>query len=168
MEIKVNPDLVAHWPQIRNIFSKSFFSSFHFAIATINADGTPHVSPIGSLILDRQQQKGFYFEIFTSHLQKNLEANPNVCVLATNSGGFFWLRSLAIGRFRVPPAVRLRGFAGARRLATNEEISRWRRRIGFLRFLPGYRLLWGNLQYVREIEFCDFEPVKMGRMTARL
>jgi uncharacterized protein len=159
-------DLVADWKQIRHIFIRSFFSSFHYAIATVSPDGTPHVSPIGSLILDTDKPEGFYFEIFVSHLRQNIEVNPRISVMATHSGLFFWLRSLIAGKFSQPPAIRLHGTAGIRRPATQEEIRLWQKRVGILRFLRGYKLLWGNLTYVREVRFHKFETVKMGRMTA--
>lgn len=157
---------IKDWQAIRSVFRKSFASSFHFAVASVNADGIPHISPIGSLLLDLKEPRGFFFEIFTTQLRTNIEANRNVCVLAVNSGMRFWLRSLFAGRFSEPPAIRLYGLAGARRLASADEIRAWQRRTGILRRLKGYALLWGNLKYVREIQFTGVEEVKMGKMTS--
>jgi predicted pyridoxine 5'-phosphate oxidase superfamily flavin-nucleotide-binding protein len=40
-----------HWETIRTIFEEAYKSCSHFAIATVNEDGSPHVTPIGALIL---------------------------------------------------------------------------------------------------------------------
>ena len=50
-----------HWETIRAVFEEGFKSCSHFAVATVNEDGSPHVTPIGALIL-REDQTGFYFE----------------------------------------------------------------------------------------------------------
>ncbi len=76
---------VQQWDTMRKIFRNAFNSSFHYAIATVNKDGTPHVTPIGSLMLGDDRQ-GFYFEGYVSALARNLEHNKRVCVLAVNSG----------------------------------------------------------------------------------
>jgi uncharacterized protein len=89
--MSIETSLQNQWASIRELFKDSFFSSFHYAIASINLDGTPHVTPIGSLLLNRAEPKGIYFEIFTSTLRKNVERDPNVCVLAVNSGRWFWI-----------------------------------------------------------------------------
>jgi len=164
--IRCSTAAIENWKEIRGIFKRSFTSSFHYALATVNADGTPHVTPIGSLLLDREEARGVYFEIFTSRTRKNVEANPNICVLAVNSAMGFWLKSLMKGKFVEPPGARLYGKAGPRRLATPEEIAHWHRRTGFLRRLKGYDMLWGNLTYVREVAFTRYEPVLMGRMSS--
>jgi len=39
------------WSQLKPLAGRVFGSSLHFAMATINPDGTPHITPIGSLIL---------------------------------------------------------------------------------------------------------------------
>ena len=40
-----------NWADIKKLFGQAFRSSFHYALATVNEDGEPHVTPIGSLIL---------------------------------------------------------------------------------------------------------------------
>ena len=37
----------AQWPQIKKLFKRSFTSSLHFAMASVNKQGEPHVTPIG-------------------------------------------------------------------------------------------------------------------------
>jgi hypothetical protein len=158
--------LERNWKDIRRLFARSFGSSFHYAIASVNENGEPHVTPIGSLILC-EPGRGFYFEEFPRQLRRNLEINQRVCVLAVNSGIWFWLRSLFGGRFVSPPAVRLYGTVGELREASAQEIRLWHRRVGKLRFTKGYRLMWKNMQTVRDIHFTRMEPVRIGEMTRR-
>ncbi len=159
-------ELKARWPEIRSLFRKAFSTSLHFSIASVCPDGTPHVTPIGSLILSPSEPKGVYFEIFTSQLRKNIEHNPDVCVLAVNSGISFWVRSLLKGRFSEAPAIRLLGKVGPRRTPTESEIARWRRKLRPIQWLKGSGRLWGNLSAVRDIHFTRVEPIRMGKMTA--
>lgn len=156
-----------YWEKIRKLFNRSFYSSLHYAIATVNPDGTPHVTPIGSLIL-LDGQKGVYFEEFPNQLPANLGSNPRLSVLAVNSGKLFWLKSLLAGAFATPPGIRLYGIAGQRREATPEELKAWHRRISPFRFTKGYQLLWKNMKHVREIRFESYEPIHLGMMTKSL
>jgi hypothetical protein len=157
-----------HWRLVRRVFASAFASSRSYAVATVGADGAPHVTPIGSLILQRPGQ-GFFFEEFPQQLSKNLDRDPRLCVLAVDSGRWLWLRALFTGRFARPPAVRLRGRAlGAAREATAAERALWLRRVRVLRPLRGHRLLWANMRRVRDVAFEEVEPVECGSMTARL
>lgn len=152
------------WPAAQAMFRRGFRSSFHYAVATVAADGTPHVAPIGSVLLT-EPGRGVFFDMFTSQLSQNLDADPRLCVLAVDSGRWFWFTSLARGRFAVPPALRLVGTAGPSRAATLEEQQRFRRRVRPLRRLRGHRLLWGNLATVRDVEFERADTVNLGPMT---
>ena len=160
-------EIGANWETIRNLFRNSFLSSLHYAMATTNADGSPHVTPIAALIL-REDRTGFYFEVYTDKMSKNLSKDRRVCVMAVNSDLLFWARSFMEGKFDVPPAVRLGGTVGERREATQEEIAVWRERVEFAREMKGYDLLWKTMRYVRDIYFDSFEPVYLGAMTAEL
>ena len=60
-------DIAEHWKDVKALFKESFKSSFHYAIATVNEDGEPHVTPIGSLILGKPGH-GLYFEEFSRQL----------------------------------------------------------------------------------------------------
>lgn len=155
------------WAQIRNIFQDAFNSSFHFAIATVNKDGSPHVTPIGSLIL-QADRKGFYFEEYVSNLSRNLQHDKRVCVMAVNSGKWGLIKSFFLGKFLVPPGVRLRGTAGERREATPEELALFRKRVRKYRMLKGYDLLWSKLRHVREIRFDSYEPIRVGTLTRHI
>ena len=146
------------------MFKRAFRSSFHYSVATVDPDGTPHVTPIGSVMLT-EPGRGILFDVFTSHLARNLDHDPRVCVMAVDTTKRFWLTSLARGRFDAPPALRLTGTAGPRRTPTIEEQQRWLRRVRSMRRLKGHDLLWGNLMHVRDLEFEDAVPVRLGVMT---
>ena len=162
-------ELIANWKDIKSLFNRSFHSSFHFAIATVTENGDPHATPIGSLILGKPG-RGFYFEKkFTKHLPLNFEHNKKVCVLAVNSSRWFWLKSLIVGRFASPPALRLHGVAGPLREATEAEAALFQKRVKRVRFSRGHALMWRNMRMVRDIAFTGIEPVhmEMTRQTGR-
>lgn len=71
-------DIKENWKDIKKLFSESFRSSFHYAIATVNAEGDPHVTPIGSLIL-MGPGRGYYFEEFPRQLPQNLAGGDTEC-----------------------------------------------------------------------------------------
>lgn len=158
-------EISGHWESIRSLFEKTFNSSFHYAIATVNEDGSPHITPIGSLILDPENSKGFYFEEYAGRMPKNLQKDNRVCVMAVNTSKWAAWKSFFLGRFTSPPAVRLIGVAGERREATQQEVELFRKRVRKFRMFKGYDILWGNLRIVREIHFHAFEPVRAGVMT---
>lgn len=157
-------DPIDYWPQIRRVCNHALGSSLHYSMATINADGPPHVTPIGSLLL-REPGRAIYFEKFTRHMLENLRHNNKICVLAVNSGLWFWLKSLFRGRFATPPALRLHGTVGAPRKATSEEIALWQRRVRRLRRTKGHALIWRDMCDVRDIHFTKVEGVHIGPMT---
>ncbi len=160
-------DISNNWDQIRKHFNKSFRTNFHMAVASVNNENLPDVTPIGSLFLNRDQT-GFYFEKYPDTLPKNAGYNKNICILGVNSNMWFWLRSLFKGRFKTYPAVKLYGKLGERRPATNKEISRLNRRMKATRGLKGNRYLWGEMKFVREIEFTNARITQMGKMTENL
>lgn len=152
-----------NWEIIRKEFKKSLFK----AIATVNSDGSPHITPIGSLILQREF-KGIYFEVFTRKMPANFDNNQRICVMSVNANLLFWLQGLYTGKFNTPPAVRIYGNAGVRRKATETEKELWDKKVKFFKNMKGYELLWKRADYVREIEFDSFEPVNAGVMTKGL
>lgn len=155
------------WKDIKRFFNQSFSSSFHYSFATVNENGEPHVTPIGSLIL-REPGHGVYFEEFPRQLSLNLQNNKKVCVLAVNSSRWFWIKSLFGGRFASPPAIRLYGTVGEVREATEKEIKLWHHRVRWTRASKGYALMWKNMKMVRDINFYRLEPVNIGVMTQGL
>lgn len=156
------PISATDWQAIRRHFRRSFSSNLHTAVATADAEGQPSVSPIGSLLLNREDYTGFYFELYTASIPKNARANRRVCVMSVDSGKWFWLKSLFRGNFSRPPMIKLYGELGERRPANPEEIARFQRRAGWLLNLPGGKKLWGQLHFVREIRFDGFELAKLG------
>lgn len=155
------------WNQLKPLAGKVFGSSLHFAMATINSDGTPHVTPIGSLILTNPGE-AYFFEVLARQLPRNLDRGSPIAVLGVISSLRLWVPSFVAGRFRSPPAFRLLGVAGERRPSTPEEKARWRRKVRFLRWTRGYDVLWANVDTVRELRFHELLPVSIGPMTSQL
>jgi hypothetical protein len=153
------------WNEIKRLFERSFVSSFHYSIASVTDVGEPHVTPIGSLILGRPGQ-GFYFEEYATQLPRNYLNNRNICILAVDSGRWFWIKSLIGGRFASAPAIRLYGLAGERREASKKELILWHKRVKPMSFSKGHAMMWQNMKMVREIEITKVLPVHMGKMTA--
>lgn len=160
-------DIVKDWLNIRKHFSKSFFSSLHFSIASINEENVPTVSPIGTVFLNKNQT-GFYFEKFIKSIPKNSTLNNNICVLAVNSSKRFWLKSLFKEQFYTHPAIKLYGKIGQRRKATPLELRALNRRMRFTKLLKGHKYLWNDMQYIREITFYKAEKMNIGKMTTNL
>ncbi len=156
----------AHWHVLGRLFRRASCTSRAYAVATVDAEGAPHVTPIGSLVFTGPG-RAFFFEDYTSQLAANLDRDPRLCVLAIDSGLLFWLKALFRGRFSRPPAVRLRGRgAGPAREATEAERRLWLRRVRHVRFLRGHDMLWGSLHRVRDVVFDRVEPVNLGPLTA--
>lgn len=153
-----------HWETIRAVFEEGYKSCFHFAVATVNEDGAPHVTPIGALAL-REDRTGFYFEEYPTRMPGNLKQNPRVCILAVNADTALWGKSLIEGKFPIPPAVRLMGVVGELREATTDEIDVFQKRVAFAKETKGYKLLWEKMARVRDISFDSFDPVHIGKMT---
>ncbi len=153
-----------NWEKIKKLLIACGKSNMHYAFATVNDDGEPHVTPMGSLILGKPG-KGLYFEQYTRSLTHNLNANKKICVLAVNSSKWFWIKSLFRGGFSTPPAVRLHGTVGDLREASEKEIELWRKRVRSFSFSKGHAMMWANMKMVRDIEFTRVEPVHMGEMT---
>jgi len=156
-----------HWDEIRKIFEEAYKSCFHYAVATVNPDGSPHITPIGGLFL-RDDKTGFYFEEFPSRLPRNLKQNPRICVMAINADKLFWGKALMDGKFPSPPGVRLLGKASAVREGTKQEIDLWQKKVGFTHSMKGYKLMWEGMHHVRDIQFDAFEPIELGAMMAGL
>jgi len=156
--------IVTNWKDIRQMFATVFRSSQHYTIATITPEGFPHITPIGSVIL-REPGHAIYFEEFAQNLPRNLEQNPNVCILAVRTGYFYWLTALLRGRFESAPAVRLHGTVGPAREATKEEIALWQHRVRRVKRTRGYDLLWKNMRTVRDVQIQQADTVRLGAMT---
>jgi hypothetical protein len=157
-------ELRDNWEQIKITFDAGIKSSLHCAIASVGADGYPHVTPIGFVFL-RDDYTAFYFEEYAKKLPQNIAHNPRVCLHLVNSGSWFWLSSLLHGRFASGPGIRLRGVAGERRISSEGEKSAYRARVQRFRWTKGYALIWNDLSHVRDIHLESFEPVVYPKMT---
>ncbi len=159
-------DIKSDWAKIRRHFSKSFSSSLHVSIASVDKAGQPTVTPIGSLFLN-DDMSGFYFEKFPSLLPVHAEENSKVCVLAVNSNKKMWLSALLQSHFKSYPALKLYGNLGDRRKATESELRALKRRMRFTRILPGHKYLWDEMLFIREINFTSVSGINLGKMTNR-
>ena len=63
-------DIGDSWAKIRALFRNALGSCGHCALATVNEDGSPHVTPIGAIFL-REDQTGFFFD---ENLKKSRES----------------------------------------------------------------------------------------------
>ena len=146
---------------------KAFKTNRYYAVASVDKDGNPHITPIGSLIL-REDCTGFFSERFPEKSRKNYKTNDRIAVMAINTGFFFWFKSIRKGVFESPPGVRLYGRVGKRREATEEERARWLKRVNIAKGTRGYHLLWKDMVCVRDIHFDGARPVEAGSMTQNL
>lgn len=160
-------DIVNQWKEIKTHFRKSFASNLHIVIASVDAEGQPSATPIGSLFLN-QDQTGFYFEKFPHKLFEASKANAQVCILGVNSSFWFWIKSLFYGKFNYVPAIKLYGQLGIKRKATDRELQRLKRRMKYVSWLKGSKYLWSDMEMVREITFTKTEIINLGKMTESL
>ncbi|MGB1310762.1 MAG: pyridoxamine 5'-phosphate oxidase family protein [Leucothrix sp.] len=156
-----------HWPKILEALNSGKKSNRFFSIATVNSDGTPHVTPIGHAFFN-DNMTGYYFDQFSAAMPRNFESNKNICLMSVNSSTLFWLKSLYIGKFSAPPAIRLMGTVGERRDANQKELERLHQSISVTSRLRGHKLLWGNLTKVRDMQFSAFSPAKYPIMCDEL
>lgn len=160
-------DLIKDWSKIQEVFESSIKSSKHAAIATVDANGCPTITPIGFTFLN-DNQTAYYFEQFSEAMPINFENNKNVCLLLVNSRTSFWAKSLITGKFSSYPGIRLYGTAGERRQATPEELTKLQERKGILSILKGSKLIWADLTTVRDIQITSVRPIKYPRMMEHL
>lgn len=156
-------DLQQHWPQVLQVLRSGKQSSKHFAIATVDPSGNPHVTPIGHAFF-RDDMTGYYFDAYSRAMPRNFEHNPRICLMAVNSGAWFWLKALGRAQFDAAPAVRLFGEVGPQRDATADEQRTLQQSIRLTRSLPGHKLLWGALTRVRDMAFSSFSPAEYPAM----
>lgn len=148
------------WTDIRHLFARARYAS----IATVDPEGRPHVTPIGSLVLDRAPGRGFWFEIFTRSMPGHLERDARLCAMAVDTRLSFWSRALLAGRFPTAPGIRLVGVAGARREPTEQEVEWFQRRVRPVRWTRGHDLLWKEFRWGREVAFEEVLPIRLGKM----
>lgn len=157
-------DVQQDWKMIRKYFKQYNLSSMHCSMATVNPDGSPWVTPIGSLLLNNDCS-GIYFEIFTRGMPKNLNNNRKIVVMGVNSSFIYWFKSVILGKFSTPPALRLIGTTGQVRRATEQERKRIKKMLAPFRHTSGYKKMWSRLEFVRDITFEKVIDVNLGSMT---
>lgn len=87
------------WTTARRVMHCAIRSSLHSSIASLNADGSSHVTPIGLVIADVDHDLG-------------------VTILAVDSGPGVWAKSLLRSQFVSAPGIRLVGTVGEQREST--------------------------------------------------
>jgi hypothetical protein len=161
-----DPDV---WTTVRSVVARARSSSLHCSIASIGPDGTPHVTPIGSLMLGAPGHAS-YLDVFNVQLGRNLDRDPQLAILAVDSGKVSWARSLLRGQFREAPGVRLLGTAGPSRPATDAELARFQRWVRVTLRTRGGRAMWGRTDGLRarDVTIERVVPVRIPRMTVDL
>ncbi len=159
-------EIEPHWEMIKSTFEASMASSKHCSVATVDADGNPHITPIGFLFLE-SPSKAFYFEEYTEAIPNNLRHNQKLCLMVVNSGFLFWFKSLLKGQFISPPGLRLYGEAGEIRRAKPHEKRRYLDKMKSSENLKGNKLIWQGLDAVREISLTSFKPIAYPQMVGK-
>jgi len=160
-------ELKPHWKEIKSTFRACLASSKHCSVATVDAEGNPHITPIGFIFL-KDDFTAYYFEEYSKSIPQNVSTNQNVCLMVVNSGFGYWLTSLFKGKFESAPGLRLYGTVGELRQATAGEIDAYKKRVHSSRRLKGNHMLWQNLETVREITLTSFKPVTYPKMMSHL
>jgi uncharacterized protein len=157
------------WQTAKDVVNRARASSLHCAVASINSDGSPHVTPIGSVVLG-EPGAAVYFDVFNVTLARNLDRNPQCAILAVDSRKSTWLHALVRGHFDVAPGVRLIGSVGPARPASSVELERFRRAVRHALRTKGGRQLWGQPErfQARDITVTGIHPVRVPKMTQHL
>ncbi len=148
--------------KIKPLFSQALFCS----VATVNAEGQPHVSPIGSVVL-KDKSTGWFFQKFTKGIPANADHCDYASIMAVNAGRWYWLRALLRGQFNAPPAMRLVVKLGQLRAATDAEALKFKRRVSVFRHTKGHAMMRRDMAKIREFEIVDYKPVYIGQMTGQ-
>ena len=156
--MKMNEQLFKR--KIKPLFSQAVFCS----VATVNTEGIPHVTPIGSVVL-KNKNSGWFFQKFTKNIPKNADHCEYATIMAVNAGKWFWLKSVLQGRFKQPPAMRLMVKLGKYRPATQAEGQKVRRRVSIFKRTKGYQMMWQDMSDIREFEIIEYKPIYIGQMT---
>lgn len=154
-------DLAAQWPAIRKVWRSAPVGFF----ATVDEDGGPRVTPIGSVYLERDAPRGYFLPKFTRRMRSNLRDGGRFQLLFVQTGPWPWLKGLVRGAFETPIAVRLKGRAvGRPRKSTDEEIARFRRLVRPVSWTKGHDLLWKDMGLTQELHFDAADPIQFGAM----
>lgn len=155
-------DEVMFKKKIKPVFSQAMYC----AVATVNQEGLPHVTPIGSVVLNNSRS-GWFFQKFTKNIPLNADHCEFATIMAVNSGRWFWLKSLLKGQFKKPPAMRILVKLGDVRPAKEVEATKFKNRVKLFRRTKGYDMMWKDMSHIREFEIIEYKPVFIGQMTQR-
>lgn len=114
----------SEWQNIHQVVANAQRAAMYCSIATVNPQGFPSITPIGTVFLDQQSNTGFFFDTYSTTFSENLQHQPLACIQAVNSSKLFWLSSMFKGKFKHYPGVRLYAEIGYLRSATAEEIEK--------------------------------------------
>lgn len=148
-----------------NIFKETqdlVVNSFYCSVSTVNREGIPHISPIGSVYLVNENE-GYFIEMFTTSFRDKV--GETACIMAVNTSLIYWLFSLIRGKFKTPPATRLSVTIGDRRKITEIERARFQKRVRPFKGLRGYTKMWSKTSFVRTFTIDQIKPVSIGAMT---
>jgi hypothetical protein len=81
------------------------------------------------MILSLSEKEGYFLDKFSKKMTSNLVDNQMACLMVVNTGIFFWLKSLFRGAFPSPPAVRLLVKMKSKQLATDLEVSKFKKKV---------------------------------------
>ena len=155
---------IQDWDKVRQEFTDCQKSNRGVVFfATADEAGTPNITPIGSLFLG-EDCSGVFCNHFPVTLNRNIEENNRVCVIALNNSNGTWLKALFKGRFSKCPGIKLYGRISPKRELTPKEQSRWQQVIRPMRFFKGYDLIWKDIRQGSDIVFDAFEYLKLGQM----
>lgn len=138
------------WKDVKRTVATSRFC----ALATVTEDGTPKVTPIGSVIFT-SEKSGFYFEDDPSIMPGDLERAPELAIVAVGGAKDSWLGSVFRSKLPTARALRLSVHAGRRRAATAAEKA--------CRFV-GIGLLGKGVRFVREFTVEAVAPIHLGAL----
>lgn len=157
-----SPDVLhARWPEIRALRKRTLFA----AIATVDEDGLPHVTPVGSVFLHPTEPRGYYHPLMVKALRRHLRERRRFSLLFVDPAVRTWLPALVKGRFDRLVAARLTGYAdGPPRRATEDEVERWKRVVRPVRWTRGHDLMWSKVTLTQELVFDGYRPVSFGPM----
>ncbi len=134
--------------------------------ASADAQGRPHVTPIGSFFLTAPG-RGFYFEHYPKTMRGHFRDNAQVTILAQGGSRLAFLWAMLVGHTSNHAGIRLFGTVGGRRDASPGEFELFRRRVRFFRPFRGCDILWGGMRRVRDVALDDFERLELGRLHRR-
>jgi hypothetical protein len=63
LEENITMTIQTYWPELVRLVNQGLKTNFYVSLATLNPDGTPHIAPIGSLMLTENCQ-GYFWEEF--------------------------------------------------------------------------------------------------------